>query len=107
VCVLQAHEGAQRIALFHEQQQQQWAQLSDTINSYVESVRDLAEKMAVNGERQEHQPDQHMHVCLQRLAVGCAAATAALVVPLSEPQQSLLQRLGLVCGPCMYDPKAL
>jgi hypothetical protein len=37
------------VVLFHQQQAEQWGALSDTINDYLESVRELAEQMAVNG----------------------------------------------------------
>lgn len=47
----QAHEGAQQVLLFHQQQAAQWSELTDSIDAYVDSVRELAEKMAVDGEQ--------------------------------------------------------
>lgn len=47
---LQAQEGAAQVLLFHQQQAAQWSLLSDSIESYLDSVRELAEKMAVDGE---------------------------------------------------------
>jgi hypothetical protein len=38
------------VLLFHQQQAAQWSLLSDSIESYLDSVRELAEKMAVDGE---------------------------------------------------------
>lgn len=38
------------MVLFHQQQAAQWGALSETIDAYLESVRELAEQMAVNGE---------------------------------------------------------
>lgn len=44
----EAHEGAQQVLLFHQQQASQWSALAGSIDAYMESVRDLAERMAVD-----------------------------------------------------------
>lgn len=36
--------------LFHQQQAGQWSALAESIDTYMESVRELAERMAVDGE---------------------------------------------------------
>jgi hypothetical protein len=38
------------VLLFHQQQAAQWSLLCDSIDSYLDAVRELAEKMAVDGE---------------------------------------------------------
>lgn len=37
--------------LFHQQQAAQWSEVTDSIDAYLNSVRELAEKMAVDGEQ--------------------------------------------------------
>jgi hypothetical protein len=47
----QVQEEGHRVALFHRQQEEHWAALAGSIDSYVDSVKELAEHMAVAGER--------------------------------------------------------
>jgi hypothetical protein len=47
----QVKEEAAKTRVFHEEQHRQWAVISDNIDTYVDSVRVLAETMAVNGEQ--------------------------------------------------------
>lgn len=44
----QVKEEAAKTRVFHEEQHRQWAVISDSIDTYVESVKALAETMAVN-----------------------------------------------------------
>jgi hypothetical protein len=47
----QVKEEAAKTRVFHEEQHRQWAVISDSIDTYVDSVKALAESMAVNGEQ--------------------------------------------------------
>jgi hypothetical protein len=47
----QVKEEAAKTRVFHEEQHRQWAVISDNIDTYVDSVKALAETMAVNGEQ--------------------------------------------------------
>jgi hypothetical protein len=61
----QAQEGAQQVLLFHQQQAEAWGLLSDSINTYVDSVRDLAEQMAVDGKQQGYYLFiYHFYICI-------------------------------------------
>lgn len=47
----QVKEEAAKTRVFHEEQHRQWAVISHSIDTYVDSVRALAETMAVHGEQ--------------------------------------------------------
>jgi hypothetical protein len=47
----QVKEEAAKTRVFHEEQHRQWAVISHSIDAYVDSVKALAETMAVNGEQ--------------------------------------------------------